>query len=234
MSLITQIHHLKSITYREAWDFQTVLHNGIKTNKLSAAYRKITTKKLNHLVLCEHDPVFTIGKTGSRDHLLIGDAEISQQQYELYNINRGGDITYHGPGQMTGYLILDLEELYRDVKRYVHNLEETIIQLLADYGVKGFRIDDYTGVWVGTEDNLRKICAIGVHLSRWVTLHGFGFNVSTDLTHFDKIVPCGIADKNKSVTSLSQELGRPISVSEIQAPLVQKLSEVFDLEIINK
>jgi len=169
---------------------------------------------------------------GIFNNLLDKPEVLAREGIELFDINRGGDITYHGPGQLTGYLIFDLELLYRDVHRYVRNLEECIIRLLATYNIEGKRLDDFTGVWIVDERGYRKICAIGVHLSRWVSMHGFGFNINTDLSRFEKIIPCGISDKDKTVTSLSKELGRVVEVEEVSEPLLKIIAEVFQIEKI--
>lgn len=213
-----------------------MLHNDIKNTKRSNVFRskvnKSQIKYLNHIVFCEHNPVFTLGKSANEDNLLSSASELKDSSIELFNINRGGDITFHGPGQLTGYLIFDLELFYRDVHKYVRNLEECIIRLLDMYDIKGERLSGFTGVWIKEGKSFRKICAIGVHLSRWVSMHGFGFNVGTDLNYFNQIIPCGIVDANKSVTSLSNELERSIDVSEIQKPLLEIIKEVFNLKYI--
>jgi len=187
------------------------------------------------LLFCEHNHVFTLGKSGSISHLLLSDDELLYDQIEFFKINRGGDITYHGPGQITGYPIFDLEEFFTDVHRYVYSIEEAIILLLEKFGLQGIRIPGYTGVWLGPNENslyYRKICAIGVHLSRWVSMHGFAFNVNTDLSYFDKIIPCGIHDGDKKVTSLSYEIGRQLKLDDVGKELTEIFSKVFDFEVI--
>jgi len=176
--------------------------------------------------------VITLGKSADEANLLSTEKTLIDKGVELYNINRGGDITYHGPGQITGYLIMDLELLYRDVHRYVRNIEDCIIRLLTDYGINGERIAEYTGVWITDSAGSRKICAIGVHLSRWVSMHGFGFNVNTDLSYFDNIIPCGIDQADISVTSLSHEIGRGVDIAEIKKALMSHICAVFGIEII--
>ena len=229
-----QYHNIKFSSYQQVWDFQTLLNNDIKSQKrLFNADNKSKGNFLNHLVFCEHRPVFTIGKSGSLDNLLISEQELQEQKIEKFKINRGGDITYHGPGQLTGYLIFDLEQLYRDVHRFVRSIEECIIVLLKRYGLQAYRLEDYTGVWLGQEDNQRKICAIGVHLSRWVSMHGFALNVNTELEYFDKIIPCGIAEPNKSVTSLQKELGHPVDLQEISSSLREIMAQEYQFEYIS-
>ena len=189
------------IPYKEAWDLQTMLHQQLIDNK-RAGY---PNPQHHYFLLCEHPPVFTLGKSGTEANLRIDEAEREDRQIEYFKINRGGDITYHGPGQLVGYPILDLDLLFTDVHKYVRSLEEVIIRVLDLYDIKGTRSDRYTGVWVENDQaahEANKICAIGVHLSRWVTMHGFAFNVNTNLSHFDYIIPCGISDPNKSVCSL--------------------------------
>jgi len=163
------------------------------------------------------------------DHLLLDQDALEKNSIEFFKINRGGDITYHGPGQITGYPIFDLDHFFTDVHRYVRTLEECVIRTLDHYGIEGTRLPDYTGVWVGNGKNKRKICAIGVHLSRWVTMHGFAFNVNTDLSYFEHIVPCGIDEEGLSVTSLSKELGAEADMPEVKHLLKESFAEVFNL-----
>ena len=234
MRMKVQYHNIQGASYQTVWDFQTLLNNDVKRHKRSLQhFNKSKGNFLNHLVFCEHKPVFTLGKSASVENLLSDESELQAHEIEVFKINRGGDITYHGPGQLTGYLIFDLELLYRDVHRFVRNIEECIIQLLKLYNLDGFRIPDYTGVWLGDEKNLRKICAIGVHLSRWVSMHGFALNVNTDLSMFDHIIPCGIADANKSVTSLKTELGKELDMKLVNEQLRAIIAEIFELEYIN-
>ncbi len=230
--LKVQFHKLNDSDYQDVWDFQTLLHNEIKTTK-AAADSKLHRIPLNHLLFCEHRPVYTLGKSAKLTHLLSDEQTLTQQGFELFPINRGGDVTYHGPGQLTGYLILDLELLYRDVHRYVRTIEDAIVSLLKEYGQEGLRIPDFTGVWIRSGSQYLKVCAIGVHLSRWVSMHGFALNINTDLSHFDNIIPCGIAEKDKAVTSMSQLLGRKIDPNEVEAKLRTILAEKFNLKILN-
>ncbi len=173
-----------------------------------------------------------MGKSAKQENLLQSKEDLSLEGFEVHNINRGGDITYHGPGQVTGYYIMNLERLYRDVHRYVRNLEEIIIRTIAEYEVEGLRLQDYTGVWVQHGSKLKKICAIGVHLSRWVSMHGFGFNVNSDLSHFNRIIPCGINDDDKEVTSLEALKGHKIEITEIEQKILKHSQEVFDLTYV--
>lgn len=232
---------LKGLSYQEVWDIQTSVHKGLIESKLMgrniADHTEKAFKQQHQLIFCEHNHVFTLGKSGSMDHLLLSDAELEEGSIEFFKINRGGDITYHGPGQITGYPIFDLEDFFTDVHRYVRSIEEVIIQLISKYGLNGVRLPGYTGVWLepdNTSDQFRKICAIGVHLSRWVSMHGFAFNVNTDLKYFDKIIPCGIVDKDKTVTSLSKETGKYIDTEKVGVELADIFSNVFDFELITK
>lgn len=220
--------------YKEAWDYQTVyfentVNTKIKNRKLEDEKEKEVTK--NYLLFCEHPHVYTLGKSGSEANLLIGEAILKQKGATYYKINRGGDITYHGPGQLVGYPIFDLDYFFSDIHKYLRLLEEAVILTLKEYGIDSERSDGETGVWldVGTP-NARKICALGVKSSRWVTMHGFAFNVNADLSYFDNIVPCGI--KDKAVTSLDKELGRTVDLDEVKDKMKKHLSAVFDFKYI--
>jgi lipoyl(octanoyl) transferase len=180
------------------------------------------------LILTEHDPVYTIGNGGDQNHLLASPAELSLIGADVVATNRGGDITYHGPGQLVGYPILDLTSFYRDLHRYLRDLEEVVIRTLARFGVKGGRAEGYTGVWIGNE----KICALGVRTSRWVTMHGFALNVSTDLKYFDRIIPCGIFEKG--VTSLEAVVGHSVSLNDVIPALLEEFSGVFGVECVEE
>jgi len=227
---------LGRIAYQEAWDYQTQLHRELIDRKLLNRERvKAGLDPLpqqHYLLFCEHAPVYTLGKSGSKDNLLLDEASLTEQGFQFFPINRGGDITYHGPGQITGYPIFDLDCFFTDVHRYVRYLEEAVIRTLAEYGVEAGREAGYTGVWLEANEQLprRKICAIGVHLSRWVTLHGFAFNVNTNLSHFENIIPCGIADADKAVTSLHQELARPVDMEEVKFKLRQHFAQLFEFD----
>ncbi len=222
-----------TIPYQAAWDRQTVLHNELKAQKVANRERtqqgEAAVSPHHYLLFCEHPPVYTLGKSGSIDHLLLSEAELATGGFSYYKINRGGDITYHGPGQLVGYPIFDLDYFFTDVHRYVRYLEEAVIRTLAEYGIAAMRIAGYTGVWLPATTVLpaRKICAIGVHLSRWVTLHGFAFNVQPDLSHFQNIIPCGIADENKAVTSMAAELQRPVDMAEVKGRLRRHFAVLF-------
>lgn len=237
MKPIVNFQDLGKISYQTAWDYQQQLHQAVVSTKLQN--RKLIDEKLpllsqkHYLLFCEHPHVYTLGKSGSLDNLLLNETELAAQSIEFYKINRGGDITYHGPGQVVGYPIFDMEEFFTDIHKYVRYLEEIIILTLAEYGIKGERIKDYTGVWILPEsENLpkRKICAIGVHLSRWTTMHGFAFNVNADLDYFHNIIPCGINDDDKTVTSLAKELGRIIDIEEVKAKIKIHFKNLFQFE----
>ena len=218
------------IPYKEAWDLQTKLHKQLVDNK-RAGYPE---PQQHYLLLCEHPPVFTLGKSGSEDHLRINEQQLEEYQIEYFKINRGGDITFHGPGQLVGYPILDLDLVFTDVHKYVRSLEEVIIRVLTAYGIKAFRNPSYTGVWVhpnDVSDESKKICAIGVHLSRWVTMHGFAFNINTQLDYFNHIIPCGIADPDKSVCSLSSLLGKNVDLHSVRQQVAREFGLVFELDL---
>ncbi len=213
-------------SYAETWDFQTGLHQELIRNK-RAGYPE---PRLHHLIFVEHEHVYTLGKTGSMDHLLLNESGLDQHQVEFFKINRGGDITYHGPGQLVAYPIFDLDLFFTDVHKYVRYLEEAVIRLLHTYGLEAGRMEGYTGVWLSGDGRHpdRKICAIGVHLSRWVTLHGLALNVRTNLDYFNHIVPCGIQDQDKTVTSIEKELGRRVKFEVTKERLKGIFAELFD------
>lgn len=222
------------ISYKAAWDYQEERLKELVDRKLNN--RKLAPdaqeEQRHYLLFCEHPPVYTLGKSGSMDNLLLDEAGLKQQGFEFFRINRGGDITYHGPGQIVGYPIFDLDCFFTDVHQYVRFLEEAVLLTIAEYGLAGMRMKGYTGVWLEAGGHLpqRKICAIGVHLSRWVTMHGFAFNVNTQLAHFDNIIPCGIGDKDKDVTSMARELGREVPINEVKDKLRQHFAGLFDFE----
>lgn len=232
---IVRYQDLGLMRYQDAWDYQTALHRQLVGNKLANRHlQPLNYPQQHHLLLVEHPPVYTLGKSGHKENLLLSLEELEARGIEYFPINRGGDITYHGPGQIVGYPILDLECFFTDVHRYVRNIEETIIRVLAEYGVNGLRIQGYTGVWVESPEKaggFAKICAIGVHLSRWVTLHGWAFNVNTDLSYFNHIVPCGIADEDKSVTSLQTLLGHRLDMREVKEQLRRHFADVFECRV---
>ena len=228
------------IAFSKAWNIQTKLLNGLVERK-RAIRRGANVSELDelrhYLLFCEHNPVYTLGKSGSEDHLLLDEKIRSERSIEYFKINRGGDITYHGPGQLTGYPILDLDEFFTDLHKYVRLIEEAIIQCIDQYGLKGVRLDGYTGVWIhepGHPNPWRKICAIGVHLSRWVTMHGFALNINTDLNYFNNIIPCGINDADKSVTSISNELGKYIDMNEVKLSLKSIFADLFDYQYVDE
>ena len=220
------------LDYKEAWDYQEKLFK--ESVDLNMANRKsLTGENLptnSYLLFCEHPHVYTLGKSGSQEHLLINSEVLKSKNATYYKINRGGDITYHGPGQIVGYPILDLENFFTDIHKYLRFLEEAIILTLAEYNIEAGRYPGFTGVWLEPENPLRarKICAMGVRCSRWVTMHGFAFNVNTNLNYFDYIVPCGIKDKH--VTSLELELGKKIDMDEVKGKLKNHLAQLFQME----
>ena len=217
--------------YQEVWDYQEELFKDILDTKIQNRRQDAGLETENHLLFVEHDHVYTLGKSGDVQNLLANDQKLSDIGATYYKINRGGDITYHGPGQITGYPILDLENFFTDIHKYLRFLEEVFIKILADYNLKGERSPGETGVWldVGTPF-ARKICALGVRASRWVTMHGFAFNVNTDLGYFDHIIPCGIQDK--AVTSLASELKREIDMEEVKKKIKKYFTELFEAELV--
>ncbi len=217
------------IDYQEAWDLQTKIHNQLILQK------KENPEAFTHhtLILCEHPHVFTLGKSGVESNLLQPLDKMDAIDAKFYKINRGGDITYHGPGQLVAYPILDLEKIHTDVHWFVRNLEQTIIEVVSEYGIKADRIKGLTGVWIDKDGLLpRKICAIGVHLSRWVSLHGLAFNVNTNLDYFKYIIPCGIHPDEKKVTSLSIESKQTVSMEDVKQKFISYFISNFDLKII--
>ena len=227
--------NLGLIDYKEAWTFQEKLFQAIidvkranrKRNDAGIATEPIQSK----LIFCEHPHVFTLGKSGQQSHLLVDEKQLTEKGARFYKINRGGDITYHGPGQLVGYPIFDLDHFFTDIHKYLRYLEEAVIRTLTEYGINSGRIKGATGVWLDW-DNLkaRKICALGVRSSRWVTMHGFAFNVNSDLNYFTNIIPCGITDK--AVTSLEKELGQAIAMHEVQEKVKKHLQELFEMTLI--
>ena len=219
------------IDYKEAWDYQEKLFAGTIAEKIANRNeeKQIVTKK--YMLFCEHPHVYTLGKSGKESHLLLDEKGLKEHQATYYKINRGGDITYHGPGQLVVYPILDLDHFFSDIHKYLRFLEEAVIQTIAEYGIIGERIDGLTGVWVGANgDNPRKICAFGVKCLRWVTMHGIGFNVNSDLSYFGHIVPCGIDDK--AVTSMKAELGHDLDFQEVSETLKSKLAALFGFDYL--
>jgi lipoyl(octanoyl) transferase len=219
------------IDYKTCWDYQEHLLADTVAQKMNPVAAKPTP---NHLLFCEHPHVFTLGKSGKPHHLLANDALLERIGAQYYPINRGGDITYHGPGQLVGYPIFDLDNFFTDIHRYMRTLEEAVIRTCAEYHLDAGRIEGLTGVWLDytTQQNSRKICAMGVKASRWVTMHGLALNVNTDLSYFGYIVPCGIQDK--AVTSIAQELGHPVAMQDVAAHLIKHLSTLFEAHIVEK
>lgn len=231
----TKFIDLGLIDYKQALDYQTNLFQSIldvkSQNRSLPVNEQLTTK--NYLLFCEHPHVFTLGKSGDEKNLLVKKEELHTIEATYYHINRGGDITYHGPGQIVVYPIIDMENFFTDIHKYMRLLEESVIQTLAEFNIIAGRISGLTGVWIDFEDSnkARKICALGVKTSRWVTLHGLAFNVNADLNYFKYIVPCGIDDK--AVTSLEKELGNQQDFELVKSILKNKLSGLFEMEIIN-
>ncbi|HYJ38312.1 MAG TPA: lipoyl(octanoyl) transferase LipB [Chitinophagaceae bacterium] len=244
---------LGEMPYQQAWDYQESLlqkNLSIKSKALNLVSsldqpaamdikrenglmegRESTT---NYLLFVEHPPVYTLGKSGKQEHVLFDETERERRGIEFFRTNRGGDITFHGPGQLVGYPIFDLENFFTDIGKYLRSLEEVIMLVLEDYGLKGDRSQGETGVWLdpGIKGRERKICAMGVRCSRWITMHGFAFNVNTDLSYFNGIIPCGI--QSKQVTSLNKELGYEVPIGEVKEKLKNKFAIVFDSIVIDK
>lgn len=223
---------LGTLHYKEAWDMQeNFLAEMVALKTLARNSVDPVNKPVHKLLFVEHPPVYTLGKSGKMEHVLLNEEDRVRKGIEFFKINRGGDITYHGPGQLVGYPIFDLEQFYTDIGKYLRNLEEVIIRMMAEYGLHGERSPGETGVWIEPDKRgrERKICAIGVRCSRWVTMHGFAFNVNTNLEYFNHIIPCGI--QQKKVTSLQKELGRPIDPEEVKAVTRKYFEEVFEIEL---
>ncbi|MDI1356285.1 MAG: lipoyl(octanoyl) transferase LipB [bacterium] len=220
--------------YKACWDYQESLFNETVRQKIAnrdlPPEQQIPTK--NYLLFVEHPHVYTLGKSGDEKHLLLNADQLQQNDATYYKINRGGDITYHGPGQLVAYPILDLDNFFTDIHKYLRFLEETIILTLQEYGVEAGRSAGETGVWLDAENKnkARKICAMGVRCSRWVTMHGWGFNVNSDLSYFNNIIPCGISDK--AVTSLNKELGKNVDMTKIKEKLKSNFSKLFEANFI--
>jgi|SRR5690606_5658817 len=218
--------------YREAWDRQEVLFSELTAQKAANRQHGAARPTKNYLIFTEHPHVYTLGKSGKAENLLLDEKGLAEKRASFYKINRGGDITYHGPGQIVGYPILDLDNFFTDIHRYLRTLEEAVIRTLADYGVAAGRYPGYTGVWLDADsERARKICALGVRASRWVTMHGFAFNVNTNLAYFGNIVPCGIDDKD--VTSLQRELGKPQEIETVKGRLKRHIADLFGMELIH-
>jgi lipoyl(octanoyl) transferase len=234
MNKQTHFQHLGLKDYKETWDYQEQLFKEVVDLKI--ANRKVHPEDQletpNHLLFVYHPHVYTLGKSGSEDNLLLNTEELESKEAVYYKINRGGDITYHGPGQIVGYPILDLDNFFTDIHKYLRYLEEVVIRTLLEYGLKAGRVDGLTGVWLDGEDasKARKICAMGVKSSRWVTMHGFALNINVDLSYFSNIIPCGIEDK--AVTSLHKELGHLVELTEVEIKLKRHFEDIFQMELI--
>jgi lipoyl(octanoyl) transferase len=222
--------------YKEAWDYQEKIFNRIIDKKLQNRDKPESEQKPtdNYLLFCQHPHVYTLGKSGDEKNLLLNAEGLKQKEATYYKINRGGDITYHGPGQLVGYPIIDLDNFFTDIHKYLRLLEEAIILTLKDYGIDAGRIEGMTGVWLDhiEKRNPRKICAIGVKTSRWVTMHGFAFNINAHLDYFNNIIPCGISDK--AVTSLDKEQGKTMDFQEVSDKVKDKLAVVFGFEYLEQ
>ena len=227
-----QLINLGLKDYKETWDYQEEVFQKTIDIKIDNRRNNNSNPTTNHFIFVEHPHVYTLGKSGDISNLLLSEEQLKQKGATYYKINRGGDITYHGPGQIVGYPILDLDNFFTDIHKYLRFLEEVIIKTLAEYGIKSERSDGETGVWldVGTPF-ARKICALGVRTSRWVTMHGFALNVNVNLGYFDNIIPCGI--KGKAVTSMEAELNRKIPMEEVQEKILKHFSEMFEVEFSN-
>ena len=229
------------IDYQQAWDKQEEIFNSTVKLKTEIRNRQVAVTPdaapvednditPNYLIFCEHPHVYTLGKSGKAEHLLLDEQGLKEKNAVYYPVNRGGDITYHGPGQIVSYPILDLDNFFTDIHLYLRTLEEAIILTLAEYGLKAGRYPGYTGVWFDADnDKARKICAMGVRYSRWVTMHGLALNVNTNLDYFKNMIPCGIDDKD--VTSMERELGRKVDINEVKKILTHHISVLFDMEI---
>lgn len=236
---IVYFEDLGLMEYQTAWDYQEKLLKenvaiksaSINSESVSIKYSGNNLPTKNHLLIVEHPAVYTLGKSGKIENVLISREDLKEQGIEVFHTNRGGDITFHGPSQIVGYPIFDLEKFYTDIGRYLRELEEVIIQLLGLYGIHAGRSGGETGVWIDAEKKgkERKICAMGVRCSRWITMHGFALNVNTDLRYFNNIVPCGI--QNKKVTSMKEELGRELDLEEVKKKLIECFAVIFNVEI---
>lgn len=226
----TQFIDLGLIGYAEAWERQTAMFNGILDIKKANRDRNPEDELLtpNYLIFCEHPPVITMGKTGDPANLRSTPPELAKRGVTYVDTNRGGDITFHGPGQLVAYPVFDLENHFTDISRYMRTLEEAVIRTISSFGIKGHRIPGLTGVWVGEKP--RKICALGVKSSRWVTMHGLALNVNTDISYFDLIIPCGIDDK--AVTSIQREIGREVRMNEVKEQLRENIFQTFELSAL--
>ena len=223
------LQDLLSKDYKDTWDYQTDLLQGIVDAKIQNRRNETSFPTNNYFLFVEHPHVYTLGKSGDISNLLLNEEQLKDKGATFYKINRGGDITYHGPGQIVGYPILDLENFFTDIHKYLRLLEEVIILTIAEYGLKGERSEGETGVWLGVGTPFaRKICAMGIRTSRWVTMHGFALNVNADLGYFDNIIPCGI--KGKAVTSMHAELGFEVDENEVKRKILNHFKNLFEVE----
>ena len=226
------LHDLGLLDYQKAVDYQTKIFNKIIDQKLKN--RKSVNKEItqNHLIFVEHPNVYTLGKSGDINNLLLSKEDLEKKEIQFFNTNRGGDITCHGPGQIVCYPILDLDNFFSDIHKYLRYLEEVVIQTLNEFGIKSERSPDETGVWIEPKQiSARKICAMGVKASRWVTMHGFALNVDNDLSYFENIIPCGIS--NKSVTSITNEIANQVDKSDVKEKIIKNFENIFSVKLIN-
>lgn len=231
---MVKVHYkdLGLIDYKEAWDLQQEIFDAMAAQKL--VNRNVSdddqVELESQLFFCEHPHVYTLGKSGEIENLLLDEKGLNDKQISFYKINRGGDITYHGPGQIVGYPLFDLEQIFTDIGKYLRYLEEAMIRMLAEYGIKAGRLEGSTGVWLDEDDPIkaRKICAMGVKISRWVTMHGFALNVNSDVSYFSNIIPCGIQDKG--VTTMEKELGRKLDMDEVKGKIRNHMQALFNIE----
>lgn len=226
-----KLHQLGLKDYKETWDYQEELFQEIIDTKVENRKNNTSKSTQNHFIFVEHPHVYTLGKSGDISNLLLTEKQLQEKGATFYKINRGGDITYHGPGQIVGYPILDLDNFFTDIHKYLRFLEDVIIKTLAEYGIKSERSDGETGVWLDVNTPFaRKICAMGVRTSRWVTMHGFALNVNANLGYFDNIIPCGI--KGKAVTSMEAELNRKVPIEEVQDKILKHFTQLFEVEFV--
>ena len=224
------VKDLGVLSYEDSWEHQKTIFDNIISQKIKNRTLKKKNKTDNYLLIVEHKPIFTIGKSGDTSNLLLDTKQLKSKNIEFKKINRGGDITFHGSGQVVGYPILDLDNFFTDIGQYLRTLEEVIISAIGFFGLKGYRIDGETGVWVKDKLNSdKKICAFGIKASRWVTMHGFALNVNTDLKYFDYIVPCGISDKG--VTSLEEILNKKITTKMVKQKIYENFARLFNAEL---
>jgi len=226
------VKDLGVLSYEDSWELQKTIFENIISQKIKNRTLKKKNKTDNYLLIVEHKPIFTIGKSGDTSNLLLDTKQLKSKNIEFKKINRGGDITFHGSGQVVGYPILDLDNFFTDIGQYLRTLEEVIISAIGFFGLKGYRIDGETGVWVKDKLNSdKKICAFGIKASRWVTMHGFALNVNTDLKYFDYIVPCGISDKG--VTSLEETLNKKITTKMVKQKIYENFARLFNAELMH-